>query len=1134
MNLISPNFQFLTDLDPALVKQAAMAERYCLSDPSSSLAKLRLFGEFLAKNIAARIGVYTGEFHDQVQVIKELKYQGFLDYNLSEMFHSIRRAGNKAVHEGLGTTKEALQNLRFAHQLSVHFFRVFKDKAFKPGAFQIPPNPEDATIELKNELDEARNQIFQLQEKVEDVEKLTQEEIEKRKLAEDESSQAWSELDVALELAQQTEEQAQQEAALYEKELEELQNKAKEQPEKEIQETISSSKHEANNIKLTEADTRTLIDQQLRDSGWQADTENISFSKGVRPERGVNKAIAEWPTNSGPADYVLFVGLQAIGIVEAKRKNLDVSSAIDQAKRYSRDFKTHDSCDLEGGPWDDNKIPFAFSTNGRPFLRQLETQSGIWFCDVRRPQNVRRPLESWYTPQGLVDLSRIDIDSSEKKLDQMTYSFGFPLRYYQKNAIIEAEKAIKEGQQHALLAMATGTGKTKTSIALMFRLLQAQRFRRILFLVDRSTLGIQAADAFKDTEMIGLQKFADIFAIKELKDISPDRETSVHITTIQGMVKRILYAEDESRKPSVDQYDCIVVDECHRGYLLDREMSDLELSFRSQGDYISKYRRVLDYFDAFKIGLTATPALHTSEIFGKPIYNYSYREAVMDGYLVDHEPPYNIKTELSDKGVHWKKGEQVKVLNTTTGEIELHNTPDELDFDVSEFNKTVITEPFNKVVCEYLAKELDPSLEEKTLIFCVNDRHADLVVNLLKKEFIEVYGEIEDDAVKKITGAADKPLELFRKYKNEKLPNVAVTVDLLTTGIDVPKICNLVFIRKVNSRILFEQMLGRATRKCDEIEKEVFRIYDAVNVYAGLQDYTEMKPVVVNPNVTFAQLEKEIRTVKDNSMKEHAKDQFIAKLQAKKRFLDENQKQSFKVKTGKTPDDFIKDVLSQPIGKIFAWFEKNTDIGKLLDTKRESEPTYIPISEEADRITEITTGYGDGKAKKPEDYIEGFKKYISESTNEIAALKVIIQRPRNLIRKDLKELQLKFEMEGFRERDLRAAYKATSNADIAAGIIGYIRQAALGDALIPWERRVDDALDKILKSNKWTRPQEIWLKRIATQMKKEFIVDKYSMEDKNSIFKKEAGGFNRINKVFEGKLEKILEDINEQVWEKQA
>ena len=149
-----------------------------------------------------------------------------------------------------------------------------------------------------------------------------------------------------------------------------------------------------------------------------------------------------------------------------------------------------------------------------------------------------------------------------------------------------------------------GAGKTKVSIALIYRLLKAQRFRRVLFLVDRSALGEQAANAFKDTRMENLQTFADIFGIKELDDQAPDTETAVHIATVQGMVQRVLYTREGEAPPPVDQYDCIVVDECHRGYLLDRELSDAELAFRGYEDYISKYRRVIEYFDAVKVGLT--------------------------------------------------------------------------------------------------------------------------------------------------------------------------------------------------------------------------------------------------------------------------------------------------------------------------------------------------------------------------------------------------------------------------------------------------------------------------------------------------------------------------------------------------
>ena len=171
--------------------------------------------------------------------------------------------------------------------------------------------------------------------------------------------------------------------------------------------------------------------------------------------------------------------------------------------------------------------------------------------------------------------------------------------------------------------MATGTGKTATCVALLYRLIKTRRFRRILFLVDRNALGQQAVDAFKTTRMEQAKPFAEIYDLKEFGDIKPDPNTKVQIATVQALVQRIMFTEDETEIPTVDQYDCVVVDECHRGYLLDREMSETEQLFRDQRDYISKYRRVLEHFDAVKIGLTATPALHTVDIFGDPVFTYA-------------------------------------------------------------------------------------------------------------------------------------------------------------------------------------------------------------------------------------------------------------------------------------------------------------------------------------------------------------------------------------------------------------------------------------------------------------------------------------------------------------------------------
>lgn len=686
-------------------------------------------------------------------------------------------------------------------------------------------------------------------------------------------------------------------------------------------------------------------------------------------------------------------------------------------------------------------------------------------------------MDGWYTPDGLHVLLQRDEDHANEELTNTGFNYGFPLRHYQQAAIRETELRISQGQREILLAMATGTGKTKTCVALIYRLLKAQRFRRILFLVDRSVLGEQAANAFKDTRMERLQTFADVFGIKELDVQMPDSDTAVHVATVQGMMRRVLFPADGVVAPTVDQYDCIVIDECHRGYTLDREMSDTELSFRGFDDYISKYRRVLDYFDAVKVGLTATPALHTTEIFGAPVYSYSYREAVVDGFLVDFEPPVQIYTELSTNGMTWRVGEEVKVYDVSRNQIELFKTPDEIKLQVDDFNRKVITRPFNEAICNYLAQELDPSGGRKTLIFCVSSDHADIVVDVLKKAFEVQYGTVEDDAVIKITGNADKPLELIRRYKNERLPNVAVTVDLLTTGVDVPEICNLVFLRQVNSRILFDQMLGRATRLCDfdGDAKDSFRVFDAVRIFESVGNMTAMKPVVVNPKISFAQLERELVNVADDAARDLVREQFLAKLQVKKRHLSDEAAQDFETTAGMSPDAFIKKLKSLSVTEVADWFIQNPDLGEILDRKTQSSGQPVYVSDHPDALHHVERGYG--KASRPEDYLKEFKAFIESHGNELPALVTVLTRPRDLTRKQLKELVLALDQAGFTETRLATAWRELSNQDIAARIIGYIRQAAIGDALLPYAERVDHALQELLAKppggKPWTNPSAI-------------------------------------------------------------
>ena len=745
----------------------------------------------------------------------------------------------------------------------------------------------------------------QAAERIQVAEKIRLAEAEKLKSEQQRAEQMAEERAVWEAIAEEQEQQIQLLKQQHQQtNLQQLAKFAK-QPEQVQSETIKAI--EKSLLDMTEAETRLLIDAQLRERQWTVDSVNLTYSKGARPEKGYNKAIAEWPTQTGPADYVLFIGLNPAATIEAKKGAKNVYSAIDQAKRYAKALFHIEELEVPV-TWGEYKAPLVFATNGRPYLKQLEQESGIWFLDVRDNTNQRRALQGWYSPQEIKTYLKQNPQQAEQQLDQMDFGYDFNLRPYQIEAIKAVENSIRQGKHKALVAMATGTGKTKTCIALVYRLLKSERFRRILFLVDRSALGEQAANAFHETRMENLQTFADIFGIKALLDKTPDDDTKVHIATIQGMVKRILYTDDNQTKPGVGQYDCIVVDECHRGYLLDRELSDTELAFRDQNDYQSKYRAVIEYFDAFKVGLTATPALHTSEIFGSPVYSYSYTEAVIDGYLVDHQPPRRIITKLAQDGIHYRINEQVQVYDISQNKVDLFKTPDELNFDIAQFNKQVINRNFNKAIIQHLIEKdlINPYLPAKTLVFCATDKHADLVVEVFKEVCDGYLGGIEDDAIQKITGASDKPLAKIKAYKNDRLPNIAVTVDLLTTGIDVPAISNLVFLRRVNSRILFEQMLGRATRRCDEIGKEHFNIYDAVDIYKQLEKVNTMKPVATQPDISFSKLEQELQQQAKPELQQLAKDQFLAKLQSKRRHLTDRQHELFESIAGKPPKAFAE------------------------------------------------------------------------------------------------------------------------------------------------------------------------------------------------------------------------------------
>ena len=883
-----------------------------------------------------------------------------------------------------------------------------------------------------------------------------------------------------------------------------------------------------------------MIDEQLRKVGWEADTNSLRYSKGTRPQKGRNMAIAEWPTNSavgdrGYADYALFIGLKLVGIIEAKRMMVDIPSVIDnQCKEYARLIKEEHG-EYIVNSWNQYQVPFLFATNGRKYLKQLETKSGIWFLDVRRPSNIPKAQLGWMSPTGILELLEKDIDTANSTLKDLGYDLltdpdGLNLRDYQIKAIEAAENAVIEGKERVLLSMATGTGKTRTVLGMIYRFLKTNRFKRILFLVDRTSLGEQAQDVFKEVKLEDLMTLDEIYDIKNLDDKSIEKETKIHIATVQGLVKRIMYNEDATM-PSVADYDLIVVDEAHRGYILDKEMGDDEMLYRNQDDYISKYRTVLEYFDAVKIALTATPALHTSQIFGAPVFNYTYREAVIEGYLVDHDAPHTIVTKLSQEGINYEKGETVAIYDPITGEImNSDELEDELKFDVEKFNRQVITENFNRTVLEEIAKDLDPEGDGKTLIYAVDNDHADLIVRLLR-EIYEPFG-VDNEAIVKITGSIGggnpkKVLEAIKKFKNERMPNIVVTVDLLTTGIDVPEITTLVFMRRVKSRILFEQMIGRATRLCSRIGKTHFEIYDPIGVYESLEPVNTMKPVVANPATSFDDLISGLETLPDERQTEYQIDMIIAKLQRKKRNMSDKAMEHFvDLSGGLSPTQFIEQLKEMPTDLAKEHILKHKKVFEMMNEGTTDPRKAIIISDKEDELVSHDRGYGEGK--KPEDYLAEFRAFVTDNMNKIAALNVVCTRPKELTRESLKALKLELDRHRFTEQQLNTAIKELKNEDIAADIISIIRQQAIGSMLLSHEERIKRAVDKLKKNHNFSKMELGWIDKIEMSLLNESIINKETFEA--GAFKIQ-GGYNRINKVFGNQLDGIINELNDYLYD---
>jgi type I restriction enzyme R subunit len=882
---------------------------------------------------------------------------------------------------------------------------------------------------------------------------------------------------------------------------------------------------------LNEKRTRKQrIDHALCSSGWAP---VIPFQSPVQ----VNcAAVEEYPTTNGPSDYVLFSNGRPIAIVEAKKLAVGPQNVLQQAQRYAQGIQ-NTSFNFSGF-----HIPFIYSTNGEV----------IWFQDLRHANSRSRRLAAFHTPAALEAMLARDTIAAEDWLCSTTVDHPW-LRPYQREAIHSMEQAMLAGKRAMLVAMATGTGKTLTAINLIYRLMKSGYARRILFLVDRRALAAQAVTAFANFEAEPGLKFDRVYEVYSQRFRPEDLEgekfdpkvlpTSyltnpdlshafVYVSTIQRMRINLFGAPvgtpwgddaeaelDANRLDiPIHSFDLIIADECHRGYTASEE---------------SKWREVLDHFDGIKIGLTATPAAHTTAYFKEIAYRYEYVRAVREGYLVDYDPIV-VRSEVSLNGAFLRPGEEVGLQDAATGQLHFEFLEDQRELPAPEIDQQWAAPDRDHRIVQEVAKYLREQETEqrhfpKTLIFAHNDlphvSHADRLVNLLRDEFGR-----GDAFVTKITGNpnVDRPLQRIREFRNRPEPGIVVTVDMLSTGVDIPALENIVLLRPVRSRILFEQIMGRGTRLCPEINKTKFTVFDCVGAleyFAKVTAFTAEPPA--KPNRTLAQI---IEDVYGNRDREYNLKILVRRLQRIAKNVSAEGRDAFAqwIPNG----DVSTFAAGLPAAIEAHWIEtvallRDKDFQHLLEDYPRAKSFFIIAESVTDQVE---SGYlirtRDGKAVRPEDYLQAFETFVRENPEHVEAISILLDRPAGWTTHALSELRQKLESqpEGFTEQKLRQAYHHE-----LADIISLVKHAGEGDSLVSAEERVDRALERVTAGKVLTMDQEKWLDLIRAHLVENLAIDRDDFD--LLTFTRAGGNWGRVNRDFGGQLEAWLTEINRAIAE---
>ena len=602
---------------------------------------------------------------------------------------------------------------------------------------------------------------------------------------------------------------------------------------------------------------RDIIDRQLLACGWVIQSKNqinLNAASGV--------AVREYQTDIGPADYVLFVDKKPVGIIEAKRAEEAVHLTMheDQSEGYATATLKH----LNNDP-----LPFVYESTG----------DVTRFTDYRDIKPRSRPVFTFHRPETFLEYSKQD-KSLRTRLQDIPDLPEEGLRDCQIVAINNLEQSFKDARPKALIQMATGSGKTFTAITFVYRLLKYAKAKRILFLVDTKNLGEQAEQEFMAyVPNDDNRKFTELYGVTRLKSSSIPNDSQVYISTIQRMYSILKESElDESaeelnpneyqqkepppvvynEKVPIEFFDFIVIDECHRSIY-------------------NLWKQVLDYFDVFQVGLTATPDNRTFGYFNKNVVSdYGYEKAVIDGVLV----PYNvftIDTRITKDGSKIAMGEQVDKRERLTRRKFWETVDEDIEYSGKQLDKDIVNLSTIRTIIRAIKENLPSMFPDrytspsgrpggadfevpKTLIFAKTDSHAEDIIDIVREEFAE-----ENKFCKKITYKSEEdPKSVLSQFRNDYYPRIAVTVDMIATGTDIRPLEVLVFMRDVKSRSYYEQMKGRGTRTCSleqlratgtpsaKFTKDHFVIIDAIGVEQSQK--TDSRPLEKKPGISLKNL----------------------------------------------------------------------------------------------------------------------------------------------------------------------------------------------------------------------------------------------------------------------------------------